>query len=450
MMLRAQWPTQTRRKPVHTSTWQAGAIYLPTAEPGFGHRGVVVGKEMWSGQGIVFGAHEMYGPELTSPNVLVIGDVGSGKSSMTKTVHCLRPIAHGKHVAVIDSKPQQGRGEWTPVAEALGVRPIRLARRGGVRINPLDPRIARDDPEEDPNAPTGSVPGQDSLLRTIAEVALDRPLTPREGYALQCAHDQVIETLDVHAHTIQSVAEAIFDPRVADAERVQTSVARLVEDGRDVGLELLRMCRGDLAGMFDGETSPEIDLASPLILFDVSDVDPESPALAVAMCVIGTWLSQVWARQDGVQRIFVLEEGWHVLSRSSTARLLRRLWKFARGLGLSNVAVLHHVSDVPLAGTEGAEGRRSIRASDFTAARRAPSQPRRRRLDRIEGRNPEKRRDVALGLDTRPCSATDRRMAEEPRPARRNRGLLAGTRLGLRPSDTPSRSSSPVGARASG
>lgn len=115
------------------------------------------------------------------------------------------------------------------------------------------------------------------------------------------------------------------------------------------------MCRGDLAGMFDGPTSPTIDLTAPLLVFDLSEVDPESPALAVAMCVIGTWLSQVWARQDGVQRIFVLEEGWHVLSRASTARLLRRLWKFARGLGLSNVAVLHHLSDVPVAGTAGAE-----------------------------------------------------------------------------------------------
>ena len=94
---------ETRRPGVTTTTNQAEAIYLASAEPGLGTRGVLIGKELYSGQGVVYDPFEMYGDKLPGPNALILGDVGNGKSALTKT-YLLRQIRFGRQVAVLDSK----------------------------------------------------------------------------------------------------------------------------------------------------------------------------------------------------------------------------------------------------------------------------------------------------------------------------------------------------------
>jgi hypothetical protein len=338
---------ETRRSGISTTTAQAEAVLLASAEPSLGPRGVLIGKELFSGQGFVYDPFVLYGDELPGPNVLVAGNVGMGKSLGEKT-YALRQIRFGRQIAVLDSKDQQGEGEWAPLCRALGVTPVRFSRTNGARINPLDPRILRgrsDDPDE--------AVGQDALLRAIAEVALGRRLTPEEGYALREAHTQVLARPRAKAEqpTLRDVIAALFHPEPEAAERAQTTVDRLIEDGRKVALELDRMCRGDLRGLVDGPTSIDVDLDAPLIVFDLSALDAESDALPVVMSVIGTFLQSTWVRPDGRKRIFIVEEGWHVIGNLSTARLFRRLWKLARGLGLQNIAVVHRLSDI-LAGAD--------------------------------------------------------------------------------------------------
>ena len=335
---------ETRRPGLATTTAQTEAVFLATAEPSLGARGVLIGKELFSGQGFVYDPFVLYGEDLPGPNVLVAGNVGSGKSLGEKT-YALRQIRFGRQVAVLDSKDQQGEGEWAPICRALGVAPVRFARNNGVRINPLDPRILRgadagDDAEE--------AVGQDALLRTIAEVALRRRLTPEEGYALREAHAKVLAapTATGLQPTLPDLIEALFHPTQESAKRTRTTLPRLVEDGRKVALELDRMCRGDLRGLVDGPTSLDVDLSAPLLVFDLSALDSESDALPVVMAVIGTFLQSTWVRPDGRKRIFIVEEGWHVIGNLSTARLFRRLWKLARGLGLQNIAVVHRLSDL--------------------------------------------------------------------------------------------------------
>ncbi len=195
---------ETRRPGLSTTTAQAEAIYLASAEPGLGTRGVLIGKELYSGQGIAYDPFEMYGDRLPGPNALVLGDVGNGKSALTKT-YLLRQIRFGRQVAVLDSKNQRGEGEYAKLARALGVTPIRLVpgdgeRAGRVRLNPLDPAIAPD--------------RQLSLLRTVAQVALDRRLVPRQGDALMRAHSRVVEAAAQAGRqpTLPQVVAALLAP----------------------------------------------------------------------------------------------------------------------------------------------------------------------------------------------------------------------------------------------
>jgi AAA domain-containing protein len=329
---------ETARLPVRTSTNQAEAIYLPTAAPGLGDSGVIIGREVYSGKGYIYDPFQLYGQQLPAPHWLVLGESGNGKSSLEKT-YVLRQLRFkDRQVVVLDAQGEDGVGEWNRIAEAMGVTPIRLDphhRSGaGVRLNPLDPAI--------------TLTGQLALLRTIIEVALGHPLDERSGYALKAAHATVrADSLRAGEQPIlHDIVEALREPKPAAAEEMNVGIDEVRDWGLDVALVLDRLVDGDLAGMFDGPTTTGIDLDSPLIVFDLSTIDRNSIAMPILMAIVGVWLEHTWIRPDRKKRIFLVEEAWHIINSPSVAQLFQRLLKFGRRLGLSFVAVVHHLSDV--------------------------------------------------------------------------------------------------------
>ncbi|HEU5426279.1 MAG TPA: ATP-binding protein [Actinocrinis sp.] len=329
---------ETARLPVRTSTNQAEAIYLPTAAPGLGDSGVIIGREVYSGKGYIYDPFQLYGQQLPAPHWLVLGESGNGKSSLEKT-YVLRQLRFkDRQVVVLDAQGEDGVGEWNRIAEAIGVTPIRLDphhRSGdGIRLNPLDPAI--------------TVTGQLALLRTIIEVALGHPLDERSGYALKAAHATVrADSLRAGEQPIlHDIVEALREPKLAAAEEMNVALDEVRDWGLDVALVLDRLVDGDLAGMFDGPTTLGIDLDSPLIVFDLSTIDRNSIAMPILMAIVGVWLEHTWIKPDRKKRIFLVEEAWHIINSPSVAQLFQRLLKFGRRLGLSFVAVVHHLSDV--------------------------------------------------------------------------------------------------------
>jgi type IV secretory pathway VirB4 component len=129
-------------------------------------------------------------------------------------------------------------------------------------------------------------------------------------------------------------------------------VEQVTREGRDCALELRRLCEGDLAGMFDGPTSADVNLEAPVVVLDLSRLHA-SAALGILMVCVSAWLSGQLARGDGVKRIVVLDEGWAVLSDPATAVFLQRSWKLARAYGVANVLVVHRLSDLRTAGDDG-------------------------------------------------------------------------------------------------
>jgi hypothetical protein len=329
---------ETMRIPVRTSSNQAEAIYLPTAAPGLGDSGVIIGREVYSGKGYVYDPFQLYGQQLPAPHWLVLGESGNGKSALEKT-YVLRQLRfRDRQVVVLDAQGEDGVGEWNLIAEALGVKPIRLdphARGGqGIRLNPLDPAI--------------TTTGQLALLRTIVEVALGHTLDERSGYALKAAHTTVHADAELTGDQpiLHDVVEALREPRPEAAEEMSVGLEDVREWGLDVALVLDRLVDGDLKGMFDGPTSDGIDLDSPLIVFDLSTIDRNSIAMPILMAIVGVWLEHTWLRPDRRKRILLVEEAWHIINSPSVAQLFQRLLKFGRRLGLSFVAVVHHLSDV--------------------------------------------------------------------------------------------------------
>ena len=344
--------------PHRTTTAQLQALYPFVAEGGLGAAGAYIGRDLLGGA-FAYDPWELYrAGRITSPNALVIGQIGRGKSALVKS-YLWRELVFGRQAWIVDPK-----GEYGALAEAGGVRPIRLVPGGGVRLNPLEPPAGLGRSVAPPGSP-GSAGSPDSpgggrrdvgqrqseLLASLASASLGRPLTPRERTATDLA--LASSTGDAPA-TIPAVVEALLVPRDAAAASVHTDVATLAADGREVGLELRRLVEGDLRGMFDGTTSPGLDLRAPIVVLDLSAMYSSS-ALGILITCATAWLQAAFEAGDGIRRIVVVDEAWAVLSDLAIARWLRASAKLSRAHGVATMVVVHRLSDLAAAGDEGSE-----------------------------------------------------------------------------------------------
>ncbi len=333
------------RVPAHSvTTRNLGAAYPLVAEAGLGHRGVLVGHDLLGGS-FVFDPFELYRDGVVSnPNMIVFGQIGRGKSALLKT-YLWRQSVFGRRAWVVDPK-----GEYSRLAELWGVAPVALRPGGSVRLNPLDPVRTASQPEaggvsEDPARRQGE------LLASLASACLGRPLAPRERAAVELALGAV--RANARVPTVPGVAAALLDPSDDEAARIKTDRASLLEDGRDVALELRRLVHGDLRGMFDGETTPGLDLSGPLVVLDLSALY-SSAALGVLMACATAWLQAAVSRSSG-QAFLVVDEAWAILANLGVARWLQASWKLSRAHGVANVAALHRLSDLTAVGAAGSE-----------------------------------------------------------------------------------------------
>jgi hypothetical protein len=362
------------RVPAHqVTTRNLGAAYPFIAEAGLGQRGVVIGDDLLGGS-FVFDPFELYAQGVVSnPNMVVFGQIGRGKSAFIKTF-LWRQAVFGRRAWVVDPK-----GEYGDLAAAWGTRPVALRPGGAIRLNPLDPGPDLDDRV---SGPVGGAQGatarrQMELLASLACACLGRVLLPRERAALQVALSAAATR---SAPTVPAVVEALLVPSGEGAASLRTELGVLVEDGRDVALELRRLVHGDLCGMFDGPTTPGLDLSAPLVVLDLSALYA-STALGILMACAAAWLQAALARAapgsgggnggwdgdgsgdrgrdrsgDGPGQIFVVvDEAWAILSNLGVARWLQSSWKLSRAYGVSNVAVLHRVSDLRSVGASDSE-----------------------------------------------------------------------------------------------
>jgi hypothetical protein len=342
------------RVPAHqVTTRNLGAAYPFIAEAGLGQRGVMIGDDLLGGS-FVFDPFELYATgAVSNPNMVVFGQIGRGKSAFVKTF-LWRQAVFGRRAWVVDPK-----GEYGDLADAWGVRPVALRPGGAVRLNPLDPGPEGDD-RRGRSDPTGR--RRMELLTSLASACLGRNLAPRERAALGSA---LAETASgPHVPTVPVVVDSLLSPSVEAARSLRTERRDLLEDGRDVALELRRLVHGDLCGMFDGPTTAGLDLSAPLVVLDLSALYA-SAALGILMACATAWLQAALARtalaggsstSGAPGRFFlVVDEAWAILSNLGVARWLQSSWKLSRAFGVSNVAVLHRVSDLRSVGASDSE-----------------------------------------------------------------------------------------------
>ncbi len=332
------------RQPAHRATTATlRAAYPFMAEDGLGSRGVYIGTDLCGGGGsFVYDPWELTGCVLTGPGMIVLGELGEGKSAIVKAyVH--RQIAMGRRAVMLSVKP----GENDRLCEVVGVVPIRLEPGGAVRLNPLDPAVAGSDA-----APERIALDQLGVLQALTAASLGRDLTAVERAACELALAEVAARTP--EPVIPEVVAAMLRPTADAADRIAMRRDQLAEQSRAAALELRRLCDGDLRGMFDGPTTGGIDLENPLVSLDLSAVYSSS-ALGVLMACAAAWLHRSVTRRGGGRHILVVDEAWAILRNLGVARWLAASWKLARAHGVQCIAVTHRLSDLTAAGDAGSE-----------------------------------------------------------------------------------------------
>lgn len=338
------------------TTAVASGAYPFLAEGGLGADGVYIGRDVHAEASFTFDPFSLYGKleGFTNPNVLLAGVIGQGKSALGKSL-ALRSIAHGYRVYV----PCDPKGEWTPVAAALGGTTIALGPGLPGKLNPLDAAPRPEGTAEDDWA--GEVRKRRLLLLgSLARTVLGRDLLPMEHTALDVALDAVVTTASTSNRTplLGDIAALLNAPDQLDTAAGAMS-GRLGEAARDIAHALRRLVSGDLAGMFDAPTTAAFDPRSPMLTIDLSHLGGSGAdtALVLAMTCASAWMESALADPTGGRRWIVYDEAWRLMSHGPLLERMQAQWKLSRGLGIANLMVIHRLSDLLAAGDAGSRGR---------------------------------------------------------------------------------------------
>ncbi|MFE1407836.1 ATP-binding protein [Streptomyces sp. NPDC058770] len=343
--------------PAHRMTTAIAAGAYPfLAEGGLGAEGIYIGRDVHAEASFVFDPFALYGriEGFTNPNILLAGVIGQGKSALAKSF-ALRSVAFGYRVYV----PCDPKGEWTPVANALGGRSVALGPGLLGRLNPLD---AAPRPESVSEADwVGEIRKRRLLLLgSLARTVLGRDLMPMEHTALDVTLDTVVARATDTGRTplLGDVAAALNNPRALD-EAAGMMSGQLGEAARDLAHAMRRLVHGDLAGMFDAPSTVAFDPSAPMLTIDLSRLggSGDDTALVLAMTCASAWMESALSDPAGGRRWIVYDEAWRLMRHAGLLQRMQAQWKLSRGLGIANLMVIHRLSDLLTAGDAGSQGR---------------------------------------------------------------------------------------------
>lgn len=331
-----------------TTTAHFAAAYPFLAEGGLGAPGIYIGRDACGGAWVFDPWAAYAGGIVGGPNMIVVGQLGRGKSAFLKS-YIARQRVFGREAWVLDPK-----GEYAPLAEFLGGTTIALVPGGSVRLNPISSRMGRK--------------AQLSLLRSVTAAALRRELTPEEDAGLRAALRAVMAA-NPDEPTLPEVVAALLHPEAETMAAMVMNADEFAAATRQAAFALQRLCEGDLRGMFDGPTSPGLDLDAGFVALDLSAVQ-ESAALGILMTCAAAWLQGVVmerkrvaeaGEEDPPKTILAVDEAWRITADLGVAEWLQRSMKLSRAHGVQNIFALHRLSDL---GAVGAAGSRESRIAE--------------------------------------------------------------------------------------
>ena len=342
---------------LRVSTATAAVAYPFLAQAPLTHKGTFLGTNLGTGAPFCFSPFELYRDGLiTNPNILVAGEIGSGKTNTTCAL-TLRSIPLGYRVAAVDAK-----NDWARFARNYGGAAISIGPGRGNRLNPLDTSdallAARVDAEGhriDPAVLAKSA--QLRLLEGLIEIRLERSLHVAERTAVALALDQALHATG-GTPILSDVAAALRAPDPQLAAGISRTVTELTDAGNAARWAFDGLLSTVAKDLFDGPSTTRFDSTAPIVAIDLSDLYNDNANLSIAFTCASAWMEAALATPGNGQRFAVYDEAWRVLAHAHGAiDRLQQQFRLARSWGLSNVLVLHNLRDTLNVGDAGSAER---------------------------------------------------------------------------------------------
>lgn len=332
--------------PAHHATsasLQSLHFFVPDSGPRIS--GVPVGL-LLSGEPFYFDEYEAHRAGIINgTGKLVIGKIGFGKSGhikcdMTRKRYLRRGERRRKKL-IFDYKAEYGK-----VAEVHGTHLTNFDHpdpKRRLKINPLDPELLT--PEQ-----------QHALVSTILFSATDRRISEIEDEVLAKCLRRVLSDPGINGvPTLVRLADIMRKPHEDDAKDLGISLKEMFDDGRRMSATLRALCEGDLKGIFDGPTSPELKLTNDFTAYNFRGL-PERAKPILISCV-SSFLEAAWDRGDAAYEVddIYFEEAWEYFRYLDFARMVRKGQKLHRMVGTNYNYVMHRLSDLSAAGNDGSE-----------------------------------------------------------------------------------------------
>lgn len=326
-----------------TTTYHLASAYPFAVEAGLGVRGVFMGLNRLSGGGgFYFDLFEAHAAGLiTAPNMCITGAGGFGKSALAKSYVFRSSILKGAHargrfVFVLDAK-----GEWTALAQLMGMTVVDLHPGGPVRVNPLDP------------GPAGGSLGPEELARkqapvvaALLSVMLARPLDVSESRVLGHALQRISRGRLAHP-TLPDLRDVLARPSHDMAAELDTSPEELRVRCRPVLDACAMLLDHQYKGMFDGPTNVALDWdTSPGVVLNLSAVLDQPVPLELAMICGAGWGQALMHGRPDRRKLNVIDEAYKALQNQAMVAYLLDCWKVGRQFGSGNLLVIHALSEL--------------------------------------------------------------------------------------------------------
>lgn len=340
-----EWARHAWPRPLRVSSARYGAAIPFLADAGSGVAGARLGKDVLGGGWFHVDPWEFYRRKwITGTSIVQIGGVGAGKSTTAKAT-ARRLIAQGRKVAV----PSDPKGEWARVAETVDGAQVLELGAGKDRINPLDEGVRPAGLSDQEWADEVRTRRQQLLIAIISVMNGGRRIEPEQYTALDLALRDLERSTRVP--TIRGMIERLRNPSEQDREEVGGA-------GLPLAHSLRRAVSGDLAGMFDEESTVTFDRETTMIVISTR-VLLRKPQIvkAVASACTSFWIDQVVRDETSGYWVVISEEGWAEMRDPKAVELLDERQRMAGEDGTANWLIMHELSDLNMVGEAGSPQR---------------------------------------------------------------------------------------------
>jgi len=292
---------------------------------------------------VIWGVHARTGEpvlwdrrQATNPHALVIASSGSGKTYAVRSLLAQEAVATDETIFIIDPKMR----EYRELTATLGGVYITLSSDEGIAINPFDlPRLSEARMRAAHESNDRFLPQQASMIRSLIVQELASygiRLSPREYTTL--------EHVIVSAYAERGITDdpRTFDrpmPTFSDVQRLLTDIMPTIAAALDI------FTLGTLGALVNRPST--ISSNAQVVALDTSPIlASDDPVLTrVIPTVVMYWMVNRALSVDHGAHI-VADEAHVIIGHDSGMRVMERLFRIGRSLGIKATVITQSIQDV--------------------------------------------------------------------------------------------------------